>query len=89
MGCGSGATIRQLTYPYPRAGQKPDGDDLFSIGLEPIPTFTNVPMDFYTYWMGMHSWMSAPTWCARGLLLATLSLHNAEFRMQSNTWVLL
>jgi hypothetical protein len=75
-----------LTYPYPRAGQKPDGDDLFSIGLEPIPTFTNVPMDFYTYWMGMHSWMSAPTGAVGDYYGNTL-LHDAEFRLQSNAWI--
>jgi hypothetical protein len=75
-----------LSYPYPRAGQKPSGDDLFSIGLEPIPTFTNVPMDFYVYWMGMHSWKSAPTGAVGDYYGNTL-LHNAEFRMQSNTWI--
>ena len=75
-----------LPYPDPRAGQKPTGDDLFSIGLEPIPTFTNVPMDFYTYWMGMHSWMSAPTGAVGDYYGNTL-LHDAEFRMQSNKWV--
>jgi hypothetical protein len=62
-----GGSNPPLLYPYPRAGQRPTGNDLFSIGVEPIPTFANVPMDFYTYWMGMQSWMSAPTG-GRGLL---------------------
>jgi hypothetical protein len=75
-----------LLYPYPRAGQKPTGDDLFSIGLEPIPSFTNVPMDFYTYWMGMHSWKPAPTGAVGDYYGNTL-LHDAEFRMQSNAWI--
>jgi hypothetical protein len=81
-----GGSNPPLLYPYPRAGQRPTGNDLFSIGLEPIPTFANVPMDFYTYWMGMQSWMSAPTGAVGDYYGNTL-LHNAEFRVQSNTWV--
>jgi hypothetical protein len=75
-----------LPYPYPRAGQKPNGDDYYSLGLEPIPSFTGVPMDFYTYWRGMQSWMSNPTG-ATGDYFGNTLLHDAEFRMQSNTWV--
>ena len=75
-----------LSFPYPRAGRKPEGDDFFSIGLEPIPSFPNVPMDFYTYWMGMHSWKSDPTGEVGDYYGNTL-LHDGEFRMQSNRWI--
>jgi len=75
-----------LTYPDPRAGLKPAGNDLFSVGLEPATTFTNVPMEFYNYWMGMHSWQTDPTG-APGDYYGNTLLHDAEFRMQSDTWV--
>jgi hypothetical protein len=42
-----------LNWPYPRAGTKPEGDDLFSIAVEPVFPGT---LDFYNYWMKMHSW---------------------------------
>jgi hypothetical protein len=75
-----------LPYPYPRAGQKPNGSDYYSLGLEPIPSFAGVPMDFYTYWRGMQSWKTNPTG-ATGDYYGNTLLHDAEFRMQSDTWV--
>lgn len=47
-----------LNWPYPRAGTKPNGDDLFSISVE-----SNSPgfLDFYNYWMKMHSWSDPPS----------------------------
>jgi hypothetical protein len=75
-----------LSYPDPHAGVKPTGSDRFSIGLEPDTEFTGVPMDFYAYWMGMHSWKSDPTGAVGDYWGNTL-LHDAEFRMQSNTWI--
>jgi hypothetical protein len=75
-----------LHYPYPRAGQRPVGNDLYSIGLEPIPSFANTPMDFYACWLGMRSWMSDPTGAVGDYYGNTL-LHDAEFRTQSDTRV--
>jgi hypothetical protein len=75
-----------LGDPYPRAGRRPSGSDFFSIGLEPMLAIANVPMDFYAYWMGMQSWRSTPTGNVGNYYGNTL-LHNAEFHMQSNTWV--
>jgi len=75
-----------LSYPSPHAGTKPSGTDRYSIGLEPDPDFTGVPMDFYAYWMGMHSWKSNPTGAA-GDYYGNSLLHDAEFHVQSNTWV--
>ena len=47
-----------LNWPYPRAGTKPAGDDLFSIAIE--PSFPGV-LDFYNYWMKMRSWSDPPS----------------------------
>jgi hypothetical protein len=47
-----------LNWPYPRAGTKPDGDDLFSIAVESNPQGV---LDFYNYWMRMHSWSDPPS----------------------------
>ena len=44
-----------LDYPYPRAGTRPSGDDLFHIALEAISD----RFDFYNYWMRMHSWSAS------------------------------
>jgi hypothetical protein len=74
-----------LRYPDPRAGLRPAGDDLYSLGLEPIPEFPGTPMDLYTYWMGMHSWKAAPTGVRYDYFGNTL-LHDAEFHLQSGKW---
>jgi Putative Ig domain len=74
-----------LPYPYPHAGERPVGNDRYSIALEPITTFKNVPMDFYVYWRGMHSWMADPS--GPDAYYGNTFLHNPEFRMESNTWV--
>jgi hypothetical protein len=39
------------SYPWPRAGLQPVGDERWSTGIEPIGT--NWAWDFYTYWMHM------------------------------------
>lgn len=74
-----------LSYPYPRAGLRPAGDDLYSLGLEPIPDFPGTPMDLYTYWRGMHTWRAAPTG-ARGDYFGNTLLHDPRFRLQSGKW---
>jgi hypothetical protein len=81
-----GGSNPPLTYPAPHAGLKPAGNDRFSLGLEPDVDATGDPMDFYTYWMGMHSWKANPTG-ASGDYWGNTLVHDAEFRMQSNTWV--
>jgi hypothetical protein len=75
-----------LTHPDPKAGQRPTGEDRYSIGLEPVPEFTNNPMDLYTYWMGMHPWKTTPT-SAVGDYYGNTLVHNRKFRMQSEIWV--
>ena len=75
-----------LPYPYPHAGARPAGNDRYSIGLEPITTFKNSPMDFYVYWRGMHSWKADPTG-AVGDYYGNTFLHDPELVPESNTWV--
>lgn len=48
-------------WPNPQAGLKPNGDDRFNISLEPMEQGTTPRMDFYNYWMKMHSWMDNPS----------------------------
>ena len=75
-----------LTFPYPRAGLKPVGSGWYSLGLEPIPSFPNLPMDLYTYWRGMHSWKAAPTG-VRGDYFGNTLIHAAKFVMRADRWV--
>src|SRR5262245_61124172 len=49
-----------LSYPSPQAGLKPNGDDRFSVSLEPMEQGATPRIDFYNYWMQMHSWMDMP-----------------------------
>ena len=47
-----------LSYPYPKASQKPAGNDSFHIYYEPNSgNAYNNWTDFYNYWMQMHSWV--------------------------------
>jgi len=48
-------------WPNPQAGLKPDGDDRFHVSLEPMEQGATPRMDFYNYWMKMHSWMDQPS----------------------------
>jgi hypothetical protein len=49
-------------WPSPMAGLKPNGDDRFSVSWEPVGAdgSPNPRMDFYNYWMKMHSWQDMP-----------------------------
>jgi hypothetical protein len=75
-----------LPYPYPHAGERPVGNDRYSIALEPIGNPENA-MDFYVYWRGMHSWMAVPSG-ARAYYGNTF-LHDPQFVTQRDTWVCL
>lgn len=52
-----------MSYPMPGAGLKPDGDDRFSISIEPVWDVGSAAarFDSYNYWMNMRSWMAVPT----------------------------
>ncbi len=49
-----------LNYPYPRAGLKPAGNDLFTVATEPVEASGR--LDNYIYWMGMHSDPNGDYW---------------------------
>jgi hypothetical protein len=50
-----------LSYPYPKASQKPAGNDSFHIYYEPNSGNPyNNWTDFYNYWMQMHSFDANP-----------------------------
>lgn len=48
-------------WPNPQAGLRPNGDDRFSVSLEPMEQGATPRLDFYNYWMTMHSWMDVPS----------------------------
>jgi hypothetical protein len=74
-----------MNWANPQAGLKPNGDERFSIAFEPVTTGNNVQLDFYNYWMGMHSWMDTPS--------GTTAYYGNSFLQDSNvkaldsTWV--
>jgi hypothetical protein len=47
-------------WPNPQAGLRPNGDDRFSVSLEPMGRGPPPRLDFYNYWSTMHSWMEEP-----------------------------
>jgi hypothetical protein len=51
-----------LSYPQPKASQKPAGNDRFLIYYEPnSDAQANNWTDFYNYWMQMHSYVTNPS----------------------------
>jgi hypothetical protein len=73
-----------LPYPYPHAGTRPTGSDRFMISLEPTETFANDPMDFYNYWVGMHSFEANPT--GADAYYGNTLLHDAQLLTGDGNW---
>ena len=73
-----------MSYPSPMAGLRPNGDDRFSISLEPIGAGTNVRLDFYNYWMTMHSWMETPM--GSTAYYGNALVHDPSLRAPDDTW---
>lgn len=73
-----------LNYPFPHAGVKPNGDDRFSIAFEPFQPGPNARLDFYNYWMTMHSWMATPT--GTNSYYGNSLIHDTSVRAPDNTW---
>ena len=76
-----------IPYPNPQAGLKPTGADRFSIALEPQADVTNPPMDFYAYWMQMHSWMANPS--GSTAYYGNSLVHSNQFTVTSGQWICL
>jgi hypothetical protein len=74
-----------LPYPFPRAGERPSGEDFFWLALEPVAQGRDAAMDLYVAWMGMRSWKAQPTG-NRDYFGNTL-LHRAAFKVESDAWV--
>jgi hypothetical protein len=73
------------TWPSPKAGTKPAGNDRFSIGFEPKMSGSNVQLDFYNYWMKMHSWMATPS--GTTAYYGNYILQDTSVRAPDNGWV--
>ncbi len=75
-------------FPSPHAGERPNGDDRFSISIEPVwgTGGANPRFDFYNYWMTMHSWMAAPTNDGTSYFGNAL-VHKNGFAIDEGRWV--
>lgn len=71
-------------YPNPMAGLKPNGDDRFSVSLEPMEAAPNARLDFYDYWMQMHSWMDVPM--GSTAYYGNSLVHQTSLRAPDDTW---
>ena len=79
-----------MRYPSPGAGTKPDGDDRFSISLEPVFGVggATARFDFYNYWMNMHSWMQ-PVLNDGTSYYGNALVHRQAFTIDETQWVCL
>jgi len=72
-------------WPNPQAGLKPNGDDRFSVSFEPMGASPNPRMDFYNYWMKMHSWMDQPS--GNTAYYGNSLVHQAAVKATDNQWM--
>ena len=78
-----------MDYPSPGAGTRPNGDDRFSISVEPVFEGANGPrFDFYNYWMTMRSWMETPTNDGTSYY-GNSAIHRNDFTIDEDQWVCL
>lgn len=76
-------------YPNPQAGLKPNGDDRFSISIEPVFDVGTgaARFDTYDYWMQMHSWMDIPQ--GNTAYYGNAVVHQNAFKVDEGNWVCL
>jgi hypothetical protein len=74
------------SYPNPQAGIKPNGDDRVSFSIEPIwdVGMSNPRLDFYNYWMNMHTCSS----CG-GSYWGNALIARESFTADNDTWMCL
>jgi hypothetical protein len=72
-------------WPSPQAGLKPNGDDRFSVSIEPIEQGANPRLDTYNYWMKMHSWMDQPS--GSTAYYGNTVIHEPTFRVTDDAWM--
>ncbi len=75
-------------WPSPQAGYRPNGDDRFSISVEPVFGSPGLRFDFYNYWMSMHSWMENPVDDGTAYYGNSL-VHRNDFTVDEDSWVCL
>lgn len=75
-----------MGYPSPNAGNRPNGDDRFSVAVEPV---YDGRLDFYNYWMGMHSWMADPINDDGTAYYGNGLVHRNDFTIDPETWICL
>ena len=80
-----------MPYPSPMAGYRPNGDDRFSIAIEPAWNIgsTNARLDFYNYWMNMHSWMPDPINDNGTAYYGNSLVHRNAFTLDETSWICL
>jgi hypothetical protein len=79
-----------MSWPSPNAGRRPNGDDRFSIAIEPVyGSGSSRRFDFYNYWMGMRSWMAAPIMDNGTAYYGNSLVHQDRFTVDEDTWVCL
>jgi hypothetical protein len=79
-----------MPFPSPNAGNKPSGDDRFSISIEPVWDVgtAKARFDFYNYWSTMRSWMETPTNDGTSYYGNSL-VHQKAFTIDEGQWVCL
>jgi hypothetical protein len=80
-----------MGWPSPSAGNRPNGDDRFSIAIEPVyETPSGEPrFDFYNYWMRMRSWMADPISDDGTAYYGNGLVHRNDFTVDEDSWVCL
>jgi hypothetical protein len=76
-------------YPNPMAGLKPNGDDRFSVSIEPVwgVGVPNPRLDTYDYWMQMRSWMDVPM--GSTAYYGNSVIHKNAFAVDDGQWMCL
>src|SRR5260221_2849679 len=71
------------------AGFRPNGDDRFSIRIEPVYNVgaANPRFDFYNYWMTMHSWMPQPINDDGTAYYGNGLVHHDAFTIDEGQWL--
>lgn len=79
-----------MPWPSPMAGRRPNGDDRFSISIEPVfGEGAGLRFDFYNYWMRMHSWMAEPIDDSGTAFYGNALVHRNDFTVDPGSWVCL
>jgi len=77
------------SYPNPQAGLKPNGDDRFSVSIEPVWDVGTgaARFDTYDYWMQMQSWMAQPS--GSTAYYGNSVINENAFKVDEGSWVCL